>query len=155
MYRTVYICLDHLHPRSVWSRMSVRSLLRVFLLVLPILCSSAETEVEEVEGGGPGPALEAQPPQTKPWSPPVNTGRGPWMGQPNQAMSRPWNGGPYTRPWRPQPRQWSGPMGHVVPSFPAPRSNNAPWQAPPPPVVQQVTPDTPRISIKILTYKRT
>ena len=134
---TVYICPYQAPPRSVRSRMSVLSLLRVFLLVLPILSSSAETELEEVEEAGP--AMEAQSPHTKPWSPPVNTGRGPWMGQPGQALGRPWSPRPWgPQPsWRPQPRQWSGPMGHVVPSFNGPRQNNGLWQAPPP-VVQQV-----------------
>ena len=109
--------------------------------------ASAETEVEEVEDSGP--ALEAQAPHTKPWSPLVNQARGQWPGQYNpQGLGRPWNAGPWSRPWRPQPRQWSGPMGHVVPSFSGPRQNNGLWQAPPP-VVQQVTPSYLRIAPSI------
>ena len=154
--------LIRLPLRSVWYRMSVRSLLAtIFLLVLPILGqiqpavsqltssktltshisgARADSEVEEVEGSGT--VLEGPSPNTKPYKPykpynPYNNGYNtntrPWLG--NQGMTRPWN-----QPWRPQPRQWRGPMGHVVPSFSAPRQNNGPWQqAPPPPIVQQVT----------------
>merc|ERR1719189_2760381 len=114
--------------------MSVQSLATLFLLVLPILGARAESEVEEVEESGP--ALEGPSPNTKPYQPysPYNApyNSRPWLG--NQGMTRPaWN----QQPWRPQPRQWRGPMGHVVPSFSGPRPNNGLWQAPPPPVVQQ------------------
>merc|ERR1719273_2126508 len=114
--------------------MSVQSLATLFLLVLPILGARAESEVEEVEDSGP--ALEGPSPNTKPYQPysPYNApyNSRPWLG--NQGMTRPaWN----QQPWRPQPRQWRGPMGHVVPSFSGPRPNNGLWQAPPPPVVQQ------------------
>merc|ERR1719266_1594999 len=114
--------------------MSVQSLATLFLLVLPILGARAESEVEEVEDSGP--ALEGPSPNTKPYQPysPYNApyNSRPWLG--NQGMTRPaWN----QQPWGPQPRQWRGPMGHVVPSFRGPRPNNGLWQAPPPPVVQQ------------------
>merc|ERR1719410_569488 len=119
--------------------MSVQSLLSTLLFVLVILGARAETEVEE-EVEDKGPVLEGPSPNTRPYNPYNSYNARPWLG--NQGMTRPWLGNqgmsrPWNQPWRPQPRQWSGPMGHVVPSFSGPSQNNGLWQAPPPPIVQQ------------------
>merc|ERR1712038_766214 len=129
---------------GVWSRMSVQSLLSTLLLVLAILGARAETEAEE-EVEDSGPALEGPSPNTRPYNSYNSYNTRPWLG--NQGMTRPWLGNqgmarPWNQPWRPQPRQWNGPMGHVVPSFSGPSQNNGLWQAPPPPIVQQPTFET-------------